>query len=62
MTHSSWIEILRCPKCRRTGHAELSEVAPLRNRIVRVSEEFEVRTDERGDDFQCRACKLPALP
>ncbi|MES5487895.1 hypothetical protein QMZ05_34585 [Bradyrhizobium sp. INPA03-11B] len=62
MTNSSWTEILRCPKCRRTGHAELFEIAPFRNRILKVSEDFEIRTDERGSDFQCRTCKLPALP
>ena len=62
MAKSRWTEILRCPKCPRPGCAELCEIGPFRNRIERVSEDFEIRTDERGNDFQCKFCKLPALP
>lgn len=61
MSYSTWTEFLRCPRSQRTGHAQLSEILPFRNRIDLVPEGFEILHDERGNDFQCKTCRVPAL-
>lgn len=62
MRYSTWTEFLRCLRCQRTGHAQLSEILPFRNRIDLIPEGFEILHDERGNDFQCKTCRVPALP
>ncbi|NEU96984.1 hypothetical protein [Bradyrhizobium uaiense] len=62
MSNSTWTEFLRCPRCQRTGHAQLSEVTPFRNRIDLIPEGFEIRRDERSSDFQRATCRVPVLP
>lgn len=54
-----WIEHLRCPRCSKTGDAELVELSPFNNDFLTVPEGFEIITNEYGRDFGCVTCKIP---
>lgn len=59
---TSWIEHLRCPRCGKTGDAELFEISPFNNGFRKVPEGFEVVTSEFGSDFNCKTCGIPVAP
>lgn len=58
-----WTEALSCPKCRKTGKANLSQGehddVPSVND---ASEEFEVIKTRYGPHFRCRDCGIKAQP
>lgn len=62
MTESHWIEHIRCPRCGKTGDAELSEIATFENRFDRVPVGFKVVTNTYGSDFHCETCNIPVAP
>jgi hypothetical protein len=59
MIITDWIEHLRCPKCRKTGDAELFEISPFNNGFRRIPDGFKVVTVPYGKDFYCETCEVP---
>jgi hypothetical protein len=64
-----WIEALRCPKCHKTGRAELSQAngqafhdGDQDVRVEILSDGFKVVQLEYGIDFQCVSCNVPVEP
>ena len=55
----SWIEHLRCPKCRKTGDAELYEISQFNNGFRKVPDGFKVIVGEFGSEFYCATCDIP---
>ena len=56
-----WIEVLRCPKCKRTGTADLSDPGgPTDIKMNTVPEGFSVFESEHGINFYCSSCNCPA--
>jgi hypothetical protein len=56
-----WVEVLRCPKCKRTGTAELSDPGgPKDVKVDIVPEGFGVFESEYGVNFYCSSCNRPA--
>jgi hypothetical protein len=63
-------ENLRCPKCRKTGNAELSQANDRAyyddgDRITRVEslpDGFKIIQLEYGIDFCCVSCDVPVAP
>jgi uncharacterized protein YbaR (Trm112 family) len=63
MASDHWIEILRCPQCRGTGVAELSEgETALEDRADVVPAGFKVLHSPHGIRFYCIACNIAAEP
>jgi hypothetical protein len=64
MARDRWIENLRCPKCRRTGAAQVS-VADEYSWDVQVDsvpEGFKIIQSEIIRNFYCASCDIPAEP
>lgn len=59
MAMASWIEHLKCPRCGKTGEAELFEISPFNNGFRKVPEGFMVVVGEYGSEFYCIACGIP---
>jgi hypothetical protein len=64
-----WIENMRCPKCRRTGCAELSQASGQAYndgdqdvRVESLPDGFKVVQLEYGIDFCCASCDIPVEP
>jgi hypothetical protein len=63
MILTDWIEHLRCPKCSKTGDAELFEISPFNNGFRRVPDDgFKVAALGYGKDFYCGTCDIPVAP
>jgi hypothetical protein len=67
--HDQWTETLRCPKCRMTGHVELSQAngQAFHNgdqdvRVESISAGFKAVQLEYGSNFYCALCEVPAEP
>jgi hypothetical protein len=55
-----WVEVLRCPRCKNTGDAELSEIGSYFDvKVDSVPEGFVVRESEYGINFYCSSCDCP---
>jgi hypothetical protein len=59
MTDLSWIEHLRCPRCGKTGDAELYEISRFNNGFRHIPDGFKVVLNQYGGDFCCEACAIP---
>jgi hypothetical protein len=58
-----WNEQLRCPECRRTGMASLSQADSDDTPTVHsVPDGFKVVMTEYGPDFVCATCDVAAAP
>jgi hypothetical protein len=59
-----WVEYLRCPNCRQTGVALLSDVNEysLDMQVDAVPEGFEVIHSKHGIEFYCASCDIPVEP
>jgi hypothetical protein len=57
-----WVENLRCPNCRKTGAARLSQADGWNAHVDSVPEGFKVVTLEYGSNFYCSSCDSPAAP
>jgi hypothetical protein len=58
-----WDEHLRCPQCRNTGMASLSQLKDARMPTVHlVTAGFKAVQTEYGPDFHCGICNVPAAP
>jgi hypothetical protein len=58
-----WNEQLRCPRCRNTGTANLSQDSDAEIPTVDgVPEGFKAVQTEYGPNFHCGTCDVPALP
>jgi hypothetical protein len=57
-----WIENLRCPICRKTGTARLSQADGWSVHMESVPEGFKVVRSEYGNNFYCASCNRPAEP
>jgi hypothetical protein len=58
-----WDEHLRCPQCRNTGMARLSQYNGARSPTVEVvTAGFKVVKTEYGPDLHCATCNTPAAP
>ena len=63
MASDHWVEILRCPQCRGTGIAALSEgETALEDRADTVPAGFKVLQSPHGIRFYCIACNVAAEP
>jgi hypothetical protein len=58
-----WNEVLRCPRCRNTGMASLSQPddADLPT-VDSVPGGFMAVQTEDGPDFHCGTCNVPVAP
>jgi hypothetical protein len=58
MDRDHWVEILRCPICRKTGEAQLSAVDEdwLITRVESAPAGFKVIQLKNGFDFFCASC------
>jgi len=64
-TDDHWVEILRCPRCKNTGTAELTEIGSshdIKVKADRVPEGFTIFETEYGINFYCSSCDIPAQP
>jgi hypothetical protein len=64
-TNDHWVEVLRCPRCRKTGTAELTEIGDshdinIKVKADRVPEGFMVHETEHGINFYCSSYDCPA--
>ena len=58
-----WNEQLRCPHCRKTGMASLSQGEDDQTpSVLSVPDGFKVVQTEYGPDFQCGTCNVAVLP
>ena len=58
-----WVENHRCPKCAKTGTAELSQMDDSFDiRVDSVAEAFGVIESVYGITFYCSACDVPVEP
>jgi hypothetical protein len=58
-----WNEKLRCPSCRKTGMASLSQAAGDGTPTVEfVPDGFKVVKTVDGPNFRCMACDVPVDP
>jgi hypothetical protein len=56
-----WVEVLRCPRCKNIGTAELSELGHSFDiKADSVSEGFVFLESEHGGNFYCSSCNCPA--
>ena len=62
MNNTDWVEHLRCPKCGKTGDAELFEISPFNNGVRRIPDGFKVVTVQNGKDFHCVTCNIRVVP
>jgi hypothetical protein len=58
-----WNEYLRCPNCRKTGRASLSQDEDAdRPTVQSVPDGFRVIASQYGPDFQCTSCNVAVVP
>jgi hypothetical protein len=57
-----WNEKLRCPKCSRTGIANLSQIDDDMPTVLSITDGFKPVQTEYGPDFRCRACNIAVDP
>jgi hypothetical protein len=58
-----WVENHRCPKCDKTGTAELSQMDDSFDiRVDSVAEAFRVIESVYGITFYCSSCNVPVDP
>jgi hypothetical protein len=58
-----WNEVLRCPQCRNTGTASLSQSDQADTPTVNgIPDGFKVVQTEYGPDFRCGVCDVPVEP
>jgi hypothetical protein len=58
-----WNEELRCPLCRNTGMASLSQFKDANMPTVDYGPDgFKALQTEYGPDFHCATCNVPAAP
>jgi hypothetical protein len=58
-----WDERLRCPQCRNSGMASLSQFKDARMPTVElVTAGFKAVQTEFGPDFHCGTCNIAAAP
>lgn len=58
-----WNEMLRCPQCRNTGMANLSQFEDADMPTVdSVPDGFKAVQTENGPDFHCGTCNVPVAP
>ena len=64
MDRDRWVEILRCPICRKTGEAQLSAADEdwLITRVESAPAGFKVMQLKNGFDFFCASCGTPVEP
>jgi hypothetical protein len=64
MARDHWVEILRCPDCRRRGYASLSSTDRLSwdVQVDSVPEGFKVIEARNGSNFYCAFCDQPVEP
>jgi hypothetical protein len=58
MANESWIEILKCPRCGKTGLAEVSYSDAYEGHDDSVSPGFRIQYDHRGVAFYCVGCEV----
>jgi hypothetical protein len=60
-TADHWLEVLRCPECKRTGIAELSDPGGATDvKVDIVPAGFSVVESKHGINFHCTSCDRPA--
>jgi hypothetical protein len=57
-----WVENLRCPVCRKTGAAHLSQTDGWSVHMDSVPQGFKIVGPERGNNFYCASCDTPVEP
>jgi hypothetical protein len=58
-----WDEHLRCPQCRNTGMASLSQLKDaLMPTVHLITAGFKAVQTEYGPDFHCGTCSVPVAP
>ena len=58
-----WSEQLRCPQCRKTGMASLSQGEDHQTpTALSVPDGFKIVQTEYGPNFQCETCNVAVLP
>ena len=57
-----WNQQLRCPICRQTGMASLSQEADGTLTVHSVSDGFKVVKSRYGPGFHCVGCNVPVVP
>jgi hypothetical protein len=57
-----WVENLRCPICRKTGIARLSQTDGWNAHMDSVPEGFKVVGSRYSNNFYCISCNSPADP
>jgi hypothetical protein len=64
MDRDRWVEILRCPICRKTGKAQLSAADEdwLITRVESAPGGFKVIQLKNGFDFFCASCGILVEP
>ena len=58
MIELTWIERLKCPRCGKTGTAELYEASQFKTEFRHIPDGFKVVTNQYGRDFQCETCGI----
>jgi hypothetical protein len=64
MARDRWVEVLRCPDCRRTGEAKLSAEDKLswEFQVDGLPTGFKVCEPMMGGTFYCISCGIPVEP
>jgi hypothetical protein len=57
-----WVENLRCPNCRKTGAARLSQADGWHALVDRLPEGFKFVGLDYGSNFYCSTCDRPVEP
>jgi hypothetical protein len=57
-----WVENLRCPICRKTGTARLSQADGWSVHMESVPEGFKVVGSDNASNFYCASCNRPVEP
>jgi hypothetical protein len=57
-----WVENLRCPACRKTGAARLSQADGWNVHVDNLPEGFYFIQSEYGSNFYCSSCDSPVEP
>ena len=57
-----WVENLRCPVCRKTGAARLSQTDGWNVHVDTLPEGFYFIQSEDGSNFYCSSCDRPVEP
>jgi uncharacterized protein YbaR (Trm112 family) len=64
MARDRWVEVLRCPDCRRTGKAQLSvdDEYSWEFQVDSLPTGFKVCEPMMGGTFYCISCGIPVEP